>query len=253
MTADSSGWNKEVEASYFKRIPEEALHQSLEKPFSQSDRGRLLMEIGVVISLLPDPPARILDMGCGTGWTSAFLARCGYEVLGVDFSPEAIETAASAHQLAGLTFAAQDWDVPIPPEAGAFDAAVFFDCLHHSDDERAPLRTAYAALRPGGICITCEPGTGHAASPGSVHAMATFGVNERDMPPRQVVAAGRDAGFTSATVLPHPQLVHQAVYGTRPTTSAKDRLLSSRVGRFALALRAVSVQEQRWAVVVLSK
>ena len=52
-----STWNKDIEASYYRQIPHDALEQSLSKPFSQSDRGRLLVEIGVVIGLLPEPPA----------------------------------------------------------------------------------------------------------------------------------------------------------------------------------------------------
>ena len=175
-TSPSSTWTKEVEASYFRRIPKEALEQAIRKPFSQDDRARLLVEIGTVISLLPDPPARLLDLGCGPGWTSAFFAQCGYEVVGVDFSPEAIAAAQDAYRIPGLSFRQHDWDEPLDPSLGTFDAAVFIDCLHHSMDETGPLRTAYAALRgPGSICVVCEPGTGHAVSAGSLHAVEVFG------------------------------------------------------------------------------
>jgi SAM-dependent methyltransferase len=248
-----STWNKDIEASYFRRIPDDALEQSLSKPFSQSDRGKLLVEIGTVISLLPEPPARVLDLGCGTGWTSAFLARCGYEVVGVDFAPEAIASATSAHQLAGLTFLAHDWDEALPPELGSFDAAVFFDALHHSDNENAPLRTARLALREGGICVTCEPGTGHAASPSSVHATTTFGVNERDMTPQQIITAGSKAGFRSASVFPHPQEVFRSVYGQQAKVTLRDRLLNTRAGHVVRVLRTVTIQQRHWGIVVLTK
>lgn len=246
-------WNKEVEASYFRRIPEEALVQSLGKPFTQDDRGRLLMEIGIVISLLPDPPARIIDLGCGTGWTSSFLAQCGYEVLGVDFSPEAIEAGSVAHRVPGLTFLAHDWDEPLPTSSGSFDAAVFFDSLHHSENELHPLRTAYAALHNGGVCVACEPGTGHAVSAGSVHAVETFGVNERDMTPRQIMTAGTTVGFRSASVLPHPQEIHRSIYGKHDQVTTKDRLLATRPGQVIRTLRTVTTQQRHWGVVVLTK
>jgi len=189
-------WEKDVEAAYFRNIPDEALVQSAAKPFSVPDRGRLLVEIGAVLSLLPEPPGRILDLGCGTGWTSSFLARSGYDVVGVDLSPEAVDTARAAFPLPSLAFAIHDFDEPLPQSFGLFDAVVFFDTLHHAEDERRPLRAAYLALRDGGVCVACEPGTGHAVSEGSIHAVATFGGRERAMPPPQVVAAGREAGST---------------------------------------------------------
>ncbi len=36
---------------------------------------------------------RALDLGCGTGTTSIYLAQYGYDVVGVDFSSKAIEQA----------------------------------------------------------------------------------------------------------------------------------------------------------------
>lgn len=36
---------------------------------------------------------RALDFGCGTGRSTRFLARCGYEVIGVDIAPEMVRHA----------------------------------------------------------------------------------------------------------------------------------------------------------------
>ena len=36
---------------------------------------------------------RILDLGCGSGWLSVFLARNGFKMLGVDVASHAIELA----------------------------------------------------------------------------------------------------------------------------------------------------------------
>lgn len=39
------------------------------------------------------PPARILDVGCGPGWSDLYLASVGYEVTGVDNEPRLVAVA----------------------------------------------------------------------------------------------------------------------------------------------------------------
>jgi SAM-dependent methyltransferase len=246
-------WSKEVEAGYFAHIAPEALTQSLTKPFSTSNRASLLIEIGAVISLLPEPPARVVDLGCGTGWTSAFLARCGYDVVGTDLSPEAVTAAQSFYDDVEVTYVVHDFDQPLPDDVGRFAAAVFFDCLHHSADEARPLRTAFLALKPGGICVVCEPGRGHADSETSLAANRMHGVRERDMPPTSVVAAGRAAGFARSEVFPHPQELARNVYFERDTSNLRQRLLASRAGEVVRLVRAVTIQRKHWGLVRLSK
>lgn len=247
------GPDKEAEEAYFRRIPDEALAQAVGKPFSVADRGRLLVEFGVVLAFLPEPPARVLDFGCGTGWTSAFLARSGYEVVGLDLSPEAVAAAGEAFPLPNLRFVAHDFDEAVPDELGRFDAAVFFDTLHHAEDERRPLAAAREALKVGGVCVACEPGTGHAASVSSLHAVRTFGVRERDMTPAQIVTAARVVGFARATVHPHPHEIFRHLYQPRTGTELRDRLLATPVGEAVQLVRAATVGRTRWGLVVLTR
>lgn len=47
-------------------------------------------------------PGRALDLGCGTGTNAITLARNGWQVTGVDFSPKAIRTARRKAKAAGL-------------------------------------------------------------------------------------------------------------------------------------------------------
>jgi SAM-dependent methyltransferase len=133
------------------------------KPFSDADCGIYLMRIGAIMALLPPPPASILDLGCGTGWTSAFFAQRGYPVTGVDIAADMIAQARDRwDNVPGLTFAVSDYEALA--FAAEFDGVVFFDALHHAVDERAALAFAWHALKPGGICVTSEPGVGHANS-----------------------------------------------------------------------------------------
>ena len=47
----------------------------------------------LLLGVLPPAPARIADLGCGTGSLSVLLAREGYAVDGLDLSPERVARA----------------------------------------------------------------------------------------------------------------------------------------------------------------
>lgn len=48
------------------------------------------------------PPGRFGVLGCGTGYDALFLAQCGYEVVGIDFAPTAIQATHQKFAQAGL-------------------------------------------------------------------------------------------------------------------------------------------------------
>src|SRR5262249_28273777 len=102
------------------------------------------------------------------------------------------------------------------PFDGEFGAAVFFDSLHHAVAEGQAVRAAFRALRPGGGCVTSEPGEGHSRSPQALRAVRAYGVTEKDMPPAKVLALGRAAGFRNFRVFPHAFDLHAPLYGGRP-------------------------------------
>src|SRR5262245_48177200 len=207
---------KQNEVAYVSRLSEHEVWHAVNKPFSDPNCGRYLLQLGTLFGLLPPTPARLLDLGCGTGWTSQFSARAGYDVVGVDIAPSMIRLAEESRDRAGLgnlSFVCSDYEsLSI---RGEFDCAVFFDSLHHADNEGLALRKAYDALKPGGVCLASEPGRGHHTSAVSQHAMERYGVNEKDMPPEHVVTLAREAGFREFRVFPHVQALANAVYTQR--------------------------------------
>jgi len=74
----------------------------------------------------------VLDIGCGAGRDAIFAARLGFQVYGVDLSPQAIAIAREQAQAAGVIV---EWQVgsatqlPIPDSA--IDLACDRGCLHH--------------------------------------------------------------------------------------------------------------------------
>lgn len=196
--------------AYYRNLDREAMDYAIHKPWSDPQCGLYLMELGAILGLLPGK-GRLLDLGCGTGWTSHLFAKSGYAVTGTDFAAEAVEAAKRHYgsdptldlrfvqaDYAGLGFADE------------FDCAVFFDSLHHADDEEKALASACKALKPGGILVTSEPGVGHARR--SRATVEQFGVIEKDMPPFRIIKAGRRAGFTGFAVYPHATFHHVFAY-----------------------------------------
>lgn len=195
---------KEHEIDYLSRLSAAGRDHALGKPWSDPGRGRYLAEVGGMISLMPQPPARLLDMGAGTGWTSSLFALSGYDVTAADIAPDMVAAHAQTAARYGVALASVVCDFESVPFTDEFDIVVFYDCLHHAEDEVAALRNAHRALRAGGVCITLEPGKGHKDSEDSLRAMHEFGTTERDMPPSTIIAAAKSAGFTSHAVYERP-------------------------------------------------
>jgi 2-polyprenyl-3-methyl-5-hydroxy-6-metoxy-1,4-benzoquinol methylase len=106
------------------------------------------------------PPARVADVGCGTGWSSLSLARAfpAVEVHGIDLDPASVEEARRNAMDAGLTdrvtFACQD--AAHPDLTGSFDLVTAFETLHdmaHPVDALTAMRTM---LAPGGSVVIAD-------------------------------------------------------------------------------------------------
>lgn len=110
--------------------------------------------------------AQIHDVGCGSGWTTLFLAEAGFDVTGYDLVPANVELARRRAERWGSAarFAVADMERP-HPEGERADAVLIFDALHHSARQRSALDAAARRLRPGGWLILGEPSWLHTFSP----------------------------------------------------------------------------------------
>ena len=81
-------------------------------------------------------PAKILDVGCGPGWSDMYLASLGYRVVGVDNEPALIELANQQAQQLGApaTFKLAD-AFDLTEFYGQFDLAYSCGVLEHFDRE----------------------------------------------------------------------------------------------------------------------
>jgi SAM-dependent methyltransferase len=99
------------------------------------------------------PGALVLDVGCGTGSLLPVLQASGYRPVGLDLRPEGIARLRTADPTAEVLEGDAE-RLPFPD--GSLDAVLALDVLEHVDD-RAALREASRALRPGGLLLVSVP------------------------------------------------------------------------------------------------
>lgn len=99
--------------------------------------------------------ARVLDLGCGTGQMSLYLAGADRLVIGADLTRASLALAASAadrYGARGALFVETDLRAP-GLRAGAFDVVHCSGVLHHTPDPRASFAALARLVRPGGVIV----------------------------------------------------------------------------------------------------
>jgi len=97
------------------------------------------------------PPAKVMEIGCGTGNVIAFLAEKDYEVRGCDPFDE-----AQQHAWPGVEIIKGD-AVNVPVETSSIDVVGLFDVLEHLDDEKEALKEAHRIVKDSGIVVVTVP------------------------------------------------------------------------------------------------
>ena len=119
-----------------------------------------------------EPPARVADMGCGTGWSSIAMAAAYPRITvdGFDLDPDVVAVAADNAGRAGVAdrvrftvLDAADPDLP-----GGYDLVTVFEALHDMARPVEALAGARAMLAEGGsVLVADEPVAEEFTAPGS--------------------------------------------------------------------------------------
>jgi ubiquinone/menaquinone biosynthesis C-methylase UbiE len=109
----------------------------------------------LLLSVLPPAPARIADLGCGTGTLALLLGAEGYAVDGVDFAPEMIRRAREKESVGQVSFTEADADDP-PLEPGTHDVVLCRHVLWAMQDPAATLRRWTDLLCSDGRLVLVE-------------------------------------------------------------------------------------------------
>src|SRR5690348_4537956 len=115
---------------------------------------------GVDLRLRGEPPARVADLACGTGWSSIAMAQA-YPLIsvdGFDLDANAIQAARRNAQETGLadrvTFTAAD--ASGPGVQGRYDLVTILEALHDMSRPADALRVARGLLAERGCVIVAD-------------------------------------------------------------------------------------------------
>lgn len=99
---------------------------------------------------------KALDVGCGVGSISLFLAKHGANVKGVDISSRAVQIAKAAKEAAGLENV-EFIEGELKQGKAEFDLVTCFEVIEHIPDEQEFAKRLYSQLKPGGKLVLTTP------------------------------------------------------------------------------------------------
>lgn len=200
----------ENEKKYRESMPgvsfEQALDSVKRKPFWFKVRNyqflrdfiriaQYLEQLGIVL------PMKILELGCGGGWLSEFLAVMKFDVTGSTLAPidvaegqrrmQALEVKGILAKLNYIESPMESVDEYLSEKlVGAFDCVIVYEALHHAYSWEDTLEAAYRCLAPHGILLICR-------EPNLMHTFSSYRVS--------VLTNTHEIGFNKRKLVQHLQ------------------------------------------------
>lgn len=168
----------------------------------------------IACDLLNDPPKRVLDVGCGSGYGSEMLARQGYSVLGLDASAEAIAFARYRAPRAWFRLCDVGRE-PLPLMDGEVEVVVAVESIEHVADDARMFREFARVLEDDGVLFFTTPNATCPTRP-SAHEENVYHVREYepdDLGQRLIAAGFRPVQWVNTPG--YPVLVGYAIKEAR--------------------------------------
>ncbi|MDX9753751.1 MAG: class I SAM-dependent methyltransferase [bacterium] len=143
--------------------PDQSVSEQLQQYYQTSERYRddlcghgeaFLAPYVLLVERYVKPPARILDLGCGTGLSTRLLSERGYETAGVDLSPLFLQVEKEQSPQTVLV-AADAFRLPFPDDC--FDAVAMFEFIEHIPEVPRLLDEILRVLKVHGFIVIHSP------------------------------------------------------------------------------------------------
>jgi O-antigen biosynthesis protein len=126
--------------------------------FIPTEQGRIRLEhyhrYAMVLDSIRD--RNVLDVACGEGYGSSFMADVAKSVVGVDVSDQAIRHAESVYQKPNLKFLlGSATNLPFPD--GSFDVVISFETIEHLSEQEMMIAEIRRVLRSDGFLVISSP------------------------------------------------------------------------------------------------
>jgi 2-polyprenyl-3-methyl-5-hydroxy-6-metoxy-1,4-benzoquinol methylase len=199
--------------------PDEAEGQALgTRPVYRAEIESWLAAVPELAARLASGPARVLDIGCGVGWSSVCMAQAHPDLVvdGVDLDPASIEAARRVAESEGVADRVRFELRDAATLAGAdYDLATMFEMLHDLARPVEALRAARAALKADGVVLVADEPVGDAfAGPADDEERRYYGYSLLHCLPASMTEIGSAA--TGTVMRPHVlrQYAHDAGFST---------------------------------------
>jgi 2-polyprenyl-3-methyl-5-hydroxy-6-metoxy-1,4-benzoquinol methylase len=191
----------------------------------------------------------LLDVGCSAGSFLLAARERGWDVHGIDVSPDAVRHASTALNLDARVATLED--APFAPRS--FDAITIFECIEHMLQPGEALRAAWRLLKDDGVLLITTPNIDGFVPRATYFLLGrTIGAWEHPTPPHHLYQFSRrtlglllrQARFRIASCATRPMGLR---YTIRQLESAIVEVLHRRVGRTrALAYLPARLMGAAW-------
>lgn len=191
--------NKEAEIRTAEEAVQRALRYSFNKPFALEWGYEPFVKWATIAAAMSglgvQEGASVLDVGCGEGWTTLFLAEAGFEPLGVDLAPARVQMGIDRAARWGSAARFEVQDMERIDVGRQFDFVLVYDALHHTSRQAVSVQRIAAHVKPGGWVLFGEPSWLHQISPGARRTHRELGWIERGVTVRSLRHDCRAAGL----------------------------------------------------------